>query len=419
MQTVQKLALLFLSLALTPTIAQETEGNYTLVVEGFDWGPATSKVILHLSDTTSTVNATDFEIKVTRTSDCLSANSPRAKGILEVVTAYVSDEKGNRLANGKNITLHTAVGPHLPIGSPILYFFTEGCSGNQWTNYGLTITNKDNNSVWNNETKRILPLVDEFDLTGKFQSNNVALTYAAYTPKTNVDKKPLIIWLHGGGEGGTDPSIVLLANRAANYASDEIQQIFGGAYVLAPQTPTRWMHGISGETTTGQEPDIYSEALMALFNDFTEKHPDIDTSRIYVGGCSNGGYMTQELLLNYPDYFAAAYPSALAFFNEHLSDSDIGTLANQAIWYIHSKDDPITKAALTVIPTFDRLIDAGAEDVHLSLYDHVVDLYGVYGAEDFHLNGHFSWVYSHRNHPTKIIAGQELTVMEWLAQHKK
>lgn len=397
----------------------QAQDDYTLVIEGYDWGPAVSKVILHLSDTTSVANATNFSIGVKRESDCLEANSPRTKGALDVVTAYVSDAEGNRVETGKNITLHVGVGPHIQIGSPILFFFTEGCRGNQWTNYQLTITNSENNTVWNNETNRIIPLIDDFDLTGKFSANDVDLTYASYTPTSGEGKKPLIIWLHGGGEGGTDPSIVLLANRAANYASKEIQDIFGGAYVLAPQTPTRWMHGVSGETTRGQEPDIYSEALMALFNDFVANHPDIDTNRIYVGGCSNGGYMTQELLLNYPDYFAAAYPSALAFFDEFVSEEDLNTLASQSIWYMHSKDDPVTRADVTVIPTFDRLTKAGAKDVHLSMYDHVIDLYGVYGGNDYHLNGHFSWVYSHRNHPRKVIDGKEISVMEWLASKSK
>jgi predicted peptidase len=76
------------------------------------------------------------------------------------------------------------------------------------------------------------------------------MSYAYFSPKEKQDKYPLIIWLHGGGEGGTDPTVPLLANRAANYASDEIQQYFGGAYVLVPQSPTRWMDSGEGSTFT-------------------------------------------------------------------------------------------------------------------------------------------------------------------------
>lgn len=152
--------------------------------------------------------------------------------------------------------------------APIQFFFSEGCNGNQWVDYKLTITHTETQRVWDTEGDRIIPLVDEFDLTGEFKYNDdITLSYAAYKPQNNRAIKPLIIWLHGGGEGDTDPSIVLLANRAANYASKEIQEIFGGAHVLAPQSPTFWMQSVTGNYTRGDKEDIYHEALMALFRE--------------------------------------------------------------------------------------------------------------------------------------------------------
>lgn len=399
---------------------QSYKGNYTLVVEGFDWGAAASKVILHLPESNSEINAANFRVSVKRSSPCIQADAPNTTGDRDIVAAYLSDAAGNRMDKGTYATLILAVGPHIAIASPIQYFQGNGCRGNQWIDYQLTITETGSQMVWNKEADRILPLVDEFDLSGKFKfDDDITLGYASFKPKKATGKVPLIIWLHGGGEGGTDPSIVLLANRAANYASPEIQQIFGDAHVLVPQSPTFWMQNPTGGYTRGQVNDIYNESLMALFKDYVKNNPEIDPKRIYVGGCSNGGYMTQKLLLKNPDYFAAAYPSALAYSAEFLSEDDINTLANQSIWYIHSKDDPVTKADATVIPTYQKLIDVGAKDVHLSLYDHVTDLYGTYGGENYHFNGHFSWVYSHRNHCEKIIDGKKISVMEWLASKKK
>ena len=395
------------------------QGEYTLVVEGFDWGPAVSKVILHLDSEMEQANASDYSIQVRRTSDCIPEDSPQTKGILNPITAYLSDAKGNRAQKGEYLTIHVGVGPHIQIGSPILYFFSEGCRGNQWTDYQLTITNKASKKVWNQETNRIIPLVDEFDLTGTFTNGSTTLKYASYRPKSGKGKLPLIIWLHGGGEGGSDPSIVLLANRAANYASPQIQSIFGGAHVLVPQSPTYWMQNAKGELTTGKENDIYNAILMEFFRQYLKEHPSVDKNRIYIGGCSNGGYMTQKLMLLHPDFFAAGFPSALAYGAEYLTDKDIETLMDQSIWYIHSKDDPVTLAANTVVPTYERLTKMGAKDIHLSLYDHVIDLYGVYGGEDFHFNGHFSWIYSHRNHASTIIEGKNVTIMEWLASKTK
>ena len=179
------------------------------------------------------------------------------------------------------------------------------------------------------------------------------------------------------------------------------------------------MQNEQGQYTRGDVNDVYNESLMALFRNYLKEHPSVDPNRIYVGGCSNGGYMTQKLMLLNPDFFAAGFPSALAYFAEFLSKKDVETLAEQSVWYIHSKDDPVTKASETVIPTYEKLMEAGAKDIHLSLYDHVIDLYGVYGGEDYHLNGHFSWIYSHRNHAKKVIDGKMVTVMEWLANRRK
>ena len=56
-------------------------------------------------------------------------------------------------------------------------------------------------------------------LTGK--PGDVTLTYASYEPwslRGDGAKNPLIIWLHGGGEGGKDVSITLLGNEVVNPA---------------------------------------------------------------------------------------------------------------------------------------------------------------------------------------------------------
>ena len=252
------------------------------------------------------------------------------------------------------------------------------------------------------------------------------MSFAYYSPSAGNEKHPLIIWLHGGGEGGSDPSIPLLANRAANYASAEIQDYFGGAHVLVPQCQGAWMHNAEGVATWGQENDVYNVALMELIRKFVAEHSDIDPNRIYVGGCSNGGYMSLKLILLYPDYFAAGFISALAYKSEFLSDQEIGRIAGVPIWFIHSKDDTTTRPEETAIPVYRRLKSRGAGNVHLSRYDHVVDLSGQFGGKERHYPGHWSWIYSHLNHshldfdgkPVEY-QGQEVDLMSWLAFQRK
>jgi predicted peptidase len=342
-----------------------------------------------------------------------------------VVHAYVSDADGNFTDEGTHITLVLAVAPNDPIGSPIQYSRNENCPGNNWIDYKLAIVDATSGKTWNKEVNRIIPLIDAFDLSGKFTHQDVTMSYATYTPPPTRGFRPLIIWLHGGGEGGTDPSIPLIANRAANYASDEIQTYFDGAYVLVPQAPTYWMDSGEGYTR-GDKNDIYNEALMALFKDFVTKHRDIDTDRIYVGGCSNGGYMSLKLILEHPDYFAAGYISALAYHAENLTDDQIKSVKDVPMWFVHSADDSTTKPEETVIPTYKRLKAAGAKNVYCSYYDHVTDITGMYGGKDYHHPGHWSWIYSHANLARKDMDGslvkikdRPVTIMEWMAAQRR
>lgn len=406
----------------SPILVSETQKDtYIMVVEGYDWGPAASKVILTLDEVVSTAKKEAYSITVKRETDCKELTTEEANGERTVLYAYVSNEKGEKVAEGNHITLVLLVAPNLGISSPMMYI--PQCNGNVWVDYQMTIKDNSTNQVWNKEVGRIHPLVDEFDVSGKFvYKQDLTLSYADYTPITQQEKNPLIIWLHGGGEGGTDPTIVLMANRAANYASPEIQAYFGGAYVLVPQSPTFWMDKGNREYTRGEVNDKYNESLMALIKDYVANHPNIDTDRIYVGGCSNGGYMSLKLMLLHPDYFAASFPSALAYHTVHITDEQIESIKEMPIWFIHSKDDPVTKANETVVPVYKKLIATGAKNVHLSLYDHVVDITGFFGGDNYHYLGHFSWIYSHANlcrldydGEQVTLDGRPVTVMEWLA----
>lgn len=401
--------------------------EYTLVVEGFDWGPAANKVIIGLDGPTATVDYKDFTVSVERSHACADVPAAQAKGNRTVVYAYVSDNQGKRVKEGNFVTLILAVAPNLPLGSTFQYSQKAGCRGNQWVDYKVTITDSKTNKVWNKEKNRIMPLIDDFDLTGKFEYEaGKTMSYAAFAPKNKATKSPLIIWLHGGGEGGIDPTIPLLGNRAANYASAEMQAFFGGAFVLSPQCPGAWMHNKDGVTTHGKEDDVYNKGLMALIKDYVKKNPNIDTKRIYVGGCSNGGYMALKLILNEPNYFAAGYISALAYQSQYITDQQINSIKNVPIWFVHSKDDGTTVPENTVVPVYKRLKAAGAKNVYFSYYDHVTDLSGFFGGENYYYTGHWSWIYSHVNHakvdfdgsPVKL-NGRPVTIMEWMAAQSK
>lgn len=401
-------------------------GEYKLVIEGFDWGPQVNKVILSMGQPVKEINHSDYEVFVSRSSQEGEIPAAQAAGKRSIVYAYASDENGNRKEEGMHLTLVLTVSPNQPLGSAIQYLRIGNRASNAWIEYGVTVVNNKSGKVWNKEVGRIRPIVDEFDLTGKFTHENTTLTYAAFAPKNISGKAPLVIWLHGGGEGGTDPTIALMGNKAFNYASPELQVLFGeGAYVIAPQTPTFWMNSGEG-MTRGQVNDIYNSAVFALIQDYVAKNPKIDPTRIYVGGCSNGGYLSLKLILEHPDYFAAGYISALAYGNEFITDAQIQKIKNVPMWFVHSKDDTTTKPDETVVPLYHRLKQAGAKNVILSYYDNVTDITGFYGGADYRYPGHWSWIYSHANVARTdfdgspvILNGRSVTIMEWVAAQKK
>jgi predicted peptidase len=130
-------------------------------------------------------------------------------------------------------------------------------------------------------------------------------------------------------------------------------------------------------------------------------------------------------LLEYPNYFAGAYISALAYRDSNVTDKQIRSIKHIPIWFVHSKDDTTTVPENTVLPIYNRLIASGAKNVHLSYYDHVVDITNTYGGINYHYPGHWSWIYSHANKSYKdfngnlvLVKGVPVTIMQWLAHQK-
>ena len=256
--------------------------------------------------------------------------------------------------------------------------------------------------------------------------------------KNDTGKNPLIIWLHGQGEGGTDPDIALLGNDVTNLGESTIQSYFKvqdgiqGAYVLAPQSPTMWMDDGTGTNNGGEAKSIYTDVLKDLIDKYIADNNDIDTSRIYIGGCSNGGYMTMNMVTAYPSFFAAAYPICEAYKDSFLTNEEVNSLQNLPMWFVASADDTTVNPENFVIPTFKRIKEAGNTNAHFSYFEHV---YGEDTGHQVQYMGHYSWIYAFRDEvkldqadinaiaaPSTAevkIGAKSVGLWEWLsAQHK-
>ncbi|RKL68457.1 peptidase [Salipaludibacillus neizhouensis] len=417
------------SLSVTASGVSEKTPTYRTVIEIEDWGAVVTKVIVDLGKPIPAGSVTEdtFKVHVSRSDERMD-NPLIEEGYRNVTEAYVADKDGNPIDKGRNkyAVLELEIAPTDSLGSALNYYNRF----NDWVDYEYTITQKEDivvnpgkkgtlqKLVIDKFTGETRELVDDFS-TGEATYGDITLPYADFTPAKDKKKNPLIIWLHGGGEGGTDPTIPLSANKAAAFASDSVQDIYGGAYVLAPQSNTRWM---DGETYYKDGTSIYEEAVFSLIQDHVANNPDIDPNRIYIGGASNGGYLTMLMIRDYPEYFAAAFPVCEGLFDYLITDQDIQHMIQTPTWFVHAKNDPTLPPQDYSLLTYDRMIEAGADNVHFSLFDDVRDTSGLYTNDDgtpYQYNGHWSWIYLYNNEATATVDGVEATIMEWMASKSK
>jgi predicted peptidase len=222
---------------------------------------------------------------------------------------------------------------------------------------------------------QINPAIDQF-----IEGETEHMKYRLFVPETE-GKKPLIIWLHGGGEFGTDNRIHLAASNPTNYALPEYQEIFGdaGAYVLAPQSPA-------------PKPHITSNIMETVY-DVIEKY-DVDETRIYVMGCSQGGKTTNELISENPNFFAAAISDCP--YQSQITEEAAEKLTNFPIIYLHALNDT-TAWPYESIESCRRLKEAGNETAWCLFYSQNQNN-PVTGRAYM---GHWSWTYLHENPTTE------------------
>ncbi len=119
-----------------------------------------------------------------------------------------------------------------------------------------------------------------------------SLNYLTFLPKSYSAKgpgAPLILFLHGSGERGTDLEKVKA----------------WGPPAIADKDPDFPFIVISPQLADGEA--WHALALKGLLDQVLAKH-NVDRRRVYLTGLSLGGYGAWDLASRYPDYFAAVAP---------------------------------------------------------------------------------------------------------------
>ncbi|MEV4620614.1 prolyl oligopeptidase family serine peptidase [Asanoa sp. NPDC049573] len=241
------------------------------------------------------------------------------------------------------------------------------------------------------------PEVDRFS----YHTSGSGMKYRLFSPTDRRGQRPLIVWLHGGGEGASlpdnyyDNETTLRANRGAlGFATDEAQRIFRGAYVVAPQSTSFWL----------EDGPRFAPLIMEIVDDLARRH-HIDRDRIYVAGCSNGGYMSLKMTTTYPRTFAASVPICGVVESLDpggpvmITDAELAAIGTPT-WLVASRDDDTVPPEANTVHAHE-LIPGSI----LSLYDHVI-----WNGHQF--PGHWSWIYVARNDPSD----HGTHIWQWMAR---
>ena len=183
---------------------------------------------------------------------------------------------------------------------------------------------------------------NELFLKKEFVFKGDTLKYRVLFPE-NYDRTrqyPLVLFLHGSGERGSDNE-KQLTHGAALFADEENRKDYP-SIVIFPQCPQEdfWVERekIDFENIEfPKKPKITKSLyLVKKLLDSYKKTEAVDDHKIYVMGLSMGGMGTFDLICRYPKYFAAAIPICGGVNTERLKK-----VKKMPIRIFHGGADPV------------------------------------------------------------------------------
>ncbi len=440
--------------------ASPLKSSYVACVAPYDFGGCIEKIVINAGREIleTDVCADDFDIKL-----CFSSSKEEGQGLYVVRAhkkakeAYLSDSLGlpSVAKVSSYITLKLFCTPDDYLSPFDQIPIIDDGKFNK-----LKIENSKLNLSITDRTELVCPDASVFTCgTYDFEdgAEKIQMEYAQFVPQSQKKEKiPLIVFFHGISESGTDILKPLYSIKTTALTKKQIQSHFGssGAAVLLPQCPTGWLEITdldpfgnrlwvvadikkplrraskaindflskkldlkTGNVSEKTPVSYYTLAVKSLIDDFIKQNPQIDTSRIYVGGCSAGGFMTLNMIIQYPDFFAAAFPVCEAFPDERISDDDIKKLAEKPIWFTVSLNDQTIKPEKNTLMTVERLKNAGAKNIHSKYFVSVQDTSGKFKNEQnepWEYDGHSSWIYLFNDE----ISDGELNLFDWLSRQR-
>jgi predicted peptidase len=197
--------------------------------------------------------------------------------------------------------------------------------------------------------------------TANHITQTTQIEFLLYIPdkygKDPQQKWPLMLFLHGMGERGSD--LELLKRQPLPKTLDTLKDF--PFIVISPQLPL-----------TKIEWNDMIDPLAILLDQIETKY-SIDTQRIYLTGLSMGGFGTWNFALRYPKRFAAIVPIAGGIkYQSTEIPQNICDIKNLPIWAFHGAKDAAVPAWQS--ENLVNALRACGSDVRFTLYpdaDHV------------------------------------------------
>ncbi len=170
--------------------------------------------------------------------------------------------------------------------------------------------------------------------------------YVLQSPGQKKDKNPLIVFLHGSGERGSDLEKVKSNGPLKYSAAHRID-----AFILAPQCPDDEYWDV--------------DALFELIQKI-KKENSIDPNRIYLTGLSMGGWGAWNLAIAHPEVFAALVP--ICGFVDRVPMLEKCKLANLPIKVFHGLLDDVVTVDYS-IAIYKRIKSCPGAQIQLTIFD--------------------------------------------------
>ena len=156
---------------------------------------------------------------------------------------------------------------------------------------------------------------NEFEKKVYVTASNDSLNYRLLRPEVEQEgeKYPLVLFLHGSGERGSDNEKQLF--HGSQMWLNPVNRENYPAFVLVPQCPESGYWAYTDRPSSFEPDQMPSDVpLSPVFRTLKElidtylAMPQVDKKRVYVIGLSMGAMGTYDLAIRYPEIFAAAIP---------------------------------------------------------------------------------------------------------------